>query len=144
MTENKQAQSRMVDPVLRTFARAPISSISRWTELEDGIGFCRISVIGEAPGPASNPPRVTFYVMDGGDPGQGDPLRPDEAKRCAANLKAGDWVELIGKVGPERDRADHQEVIVTEPVKLKERGPVWEDGQGEAVEQDRALVGVGA
>jgi hypothetical protein len=120
-------------PVLRTFARAPISAISRWRELEDGIGVCRISVIGDPPGPASNPPRITFYVKDGGYPEDGHPLRPDEARRCAESLRVGDWVELIGNVGPERDSAERQEVIVTEPVKLKERAPAGcDDEQDEA------------
>jgi hypothetical protein len=141
----RQAKERV--PVLRTFALAPISAISRWKELDDGIGVCRVYVIGEAPGPASNPPRITFYVKDGGFPEDGHPLRADEARRCAAALKVGDWVELIGNVGPERDTAERQEVIVTEPVKLKERAPVEydeEDADEEVAgkERDRVPVGV--
>ena len=134
-------------PVLRTFARAPICGISRWKELDEGIGVCRITVIGEAPGPASSPPRVTFYVKDGGYPEDGHPLRADEARRCAEALQVGDVVELIGNVGPERGAAERQEVVVTEPVKLKERAPV-EDDEDEAGstddEQARGLAGVAA
>jgi hypothetical protein len=130
-------------PVLRTFARAPICGISRWKELDEGIGVCRITVIGEAPGPASNPPRVSFYVKDGGYPEDGHPLRGDEARRCAAALHVGDVVELIGNVGPERDAAERQEVVVTEPVKLKERAPV-EDEEVAGEERDSAPVAVAA
>src|SRR4051812_33758562 len=121
MTENTKTRRVMETPIMRTFVRAPISSISRWKEIEDGIGFCRISVIGEAPGPASTPPRVTLYVADGGNAEGDNPLRPDEARRCVANLTPGDWIEAVGIVGPERDAADHQEVVVTQRVKLKER-----------------------
>jgi hypothetical protein len=137
----RQAKERV--PVMRTFALAPICGISRWKELDEGIGVCRITVIGEPPGPASNPPRITFYVKDGGCPEDGHPLRADEARRCAAALHVGDVVELIGNVGPERDTAERQEVVVTEPVKLKERAPV-EDEQVEGEEQDRAPAGVAA
>jgi hypothetical protein len=107
--------------VLRTWAVGPICAISRWTELQDGSGegVCRITILGDPPGPASNPPKITFYVKDGGFPEQGYPLRPDEARRCAAGLKVGDRVELIGNVGPERASADRQEVIVTQEVKKK-------------------------
>jgi hypothetical protein len=107
--------------VLRTFAVGPICAISKWTELQDGTGegVCRITILGDPPGPASNPPKITFYVKDGGFPEQGYPLRPDEARRCAAGLKVGDRVEMIGNVGPERASADRQEVIVTQEVKKK-------------------------
>ena len=132
MTEKTKGRRQTVGrvPVMRTFALAPICGISRWKELDEGIGVCRITVIGQAPGPASNPPRVTFYVKDGGFPEDGHPLRGDEARRCAAALHVGDVVELIGNVGPERDTAGRQEVVVTEPVKLKERAPVEEDADG--------------
>jgi hypothetical protein len=108
--------------VLRTFAVGPICAISKWTALQDGSGdgVCRITILGDPPGPASKPPKITFYVKDGGFPDQGYPLRPDEARRCAAGLKVGDRVVLIGNVGPERASADRQEVIVTEEVKKKE------------------------
>ncbi|HVX32144.1 MAG TPA: hypothetical protein VHA80_03305 [Solirubrobacterales bacterium] len=133
MAEKTKAsrQTKERGPVLRTFALAPICGISRWRELDDGIGVCRITVIGNPPGPASSPPKITFYVKDGGYPEAGRPLRADEAKRCAAALHVGDVVELIGDVGPERDRARRQEVVVTEPVKLKERAPVEEDDPGQ-------------
>ena len=125
--------------VLRTFARAPICGISRWKELDEGIGVCRITVIGEAPGPASSPPRITFYVKDGGFPEDGHPLRADEARRCAAALQVGDVVELIGNVGPERGTAERQEVVVTEPVKLKERAPVEDDEEAADVQVGSAV-----
>jgi hypothetical protein len=153
MTENTKTKRRTErsGPVLRTFARAPICGISRWKELDEGVGVCRITVIGEAPGPASSPPRVTFYVKDGGFPEDGHPLRVDEARRCVAALHVGDVVELIGNVGPERGTAERQEVVVTEPVKLKERAPVAGDEEGAAgrtgspaEEQDRGLAGVAA
>jgi hypothetical protein len=142
MTEKTRTkgQTKGSGPVLRTFARAPICGISRWKELDDGIGVCRITVIGEAPGPASSPPRVTFYVKDGGYPEDGHPLRPDEARRCAAALQVGDVVELIGNVGPERGTAERQEVVVTEPVRLKERAPVEHD-EGPADDQTGTQVG---
>jgi hypothetical protein len=144
MATNTKAEKEMKErvPVLRTFARAPISAISRWRELDDGIGVCRIYVIGDPPGPASNPPRITFYVKDGGYPEDGHPLRADEAKRCATALRVGDWVELVGNVGPERDTAERQEVIVTEPVKLRERAPAEYDDEDDADEEAGSSDGV--
>jgi hypothetical protein len=106
-------------PIMRTFAEGPISAISPWREIDDGVGICRITVIGEAAGPASSPPRVTFYVRDGGDPEAGHALRPDEARRCALGLIVGDVVRLVGDLGPERDGVMHQEVILTEEVKCR-------------------------
>lgn len=145
MAEKTKTERQMKEhvPVLRTFALAPICGISRWKELDEGVGVCRITVIGNPPGPASNPPRITFYVKDGGFPEDGHPLRADEARRCAAALHVGDVVELIGNVGPERSTAERQEVVVTEPVKLKERAPV-EDEEVADEEQDRAPVRVAA
>ncbi|HJZ38314.1 MAG TPA: SLOG family protein [Solirubrobacterales bacterium] len=130
MTENTMTESKMeatsteavpVPAVLRTFAVGPICAISKWTALQDGSGdgVCRITILGDPPGPASSPPKITFYVKDGGFPEQGYPLRPDEARRCAAGLEVGDRVEIIGNVGPERASADRQEVIVTQEVKKK-------------------------
>lgn len=113
--------------MLRTFAQAPICEVSRWAEIDAGVGVCRITVIGDPPGPASSPPKITFYVRDGGNPGKGHPLRPDEARRCASNLQIGDVVRLIGDIGPERVKAGRQEVVVTEEVKLKVRAPKVED-----------------
>lgn len=142
MAENTKTkrQTEGSGTVLRTFARAPICDISRWKELDEGIGVCRITVIGEAPGPASSPPRVTFYVKDGGYPEEGHPLRADEARRCAAALQVGDVVELIGNVGPERRTAERQEVVVTERVKLKQRAPV-EDHEEAADDQVGSAAG---
>ncbi len=119
--------------VMRTFAVGPISRISGWTALKDGSGrgVCRITVLGDPPGPASGPPATTFYVLDGGYPDDGHPLRDDEARRCASGLKVGDRVEMIGNVGPQRDSAARQEVIVTQEVKKKGGGdarpadPAW-------------------
>jgi hypothetical protein len=142
MAENTKSEQETKGrvPVLQTFALAPISSITGSAELDDGVGVCRITVIADPPGPASNPPRTTFYVKDGGFPEDGHPLRPDEARRCAAGLNVGDWVELIGNVGPERYTAVRQEVIVTEPVKLKERAPVREGVSGdEDASQDEEI-----
>jgi hypothetical protein len=135
MAENTKTRRRTREdvPVLRTFARAPIASISGWREIDDGIGVCRITVLGTPPGPASSPPRTTFYVKDGGYPEHGHQLRPDEARRCAASLHVGDWVELIGNVGPERDKARRQEVVVTEQVKLKKRAEVEADADDPGV-----------
>lgn len=123
MAENTkpQADKERPLPVLLTTAEAPISEISRWEELDDGIGVCRITVMGVAPGPASSPPRITFYVKDGGLPEEGAPLRADEARRCVDGLRAGDVVRLAGRVGPERAKARRQEVIVTEEVRLRWR-----------------------
>jgi hypothetical protein len=120
-TEAAPAPAPVGPAVLRTFAVGPISAKSKWTALQDGSGdgVCRITILGDPPGPASNPPKITFYVKDGGFPEQGYPLRPDEARRCAAGLKVGDRVEMIGNVGPERASADRQEVIVTQEVKKK-------------------------
>ncbi|MGD9734953.1 MAG: hypothetical protein AB7V58_04995 [Solirubrobacterales bacterium] len=148
MSERTKTDNRTTEcgAVLRTFALARVSEVTRWKELDEGIGICRITVIGEAPGPASSPPRVTFYVKDGGFPEDGHPLRADEARRCAAALGVGDLVELIGNVGPERDSAERQEVVVTEPVKLKERAPVEDEDEDKVAAEDQglALAGVAA
>jgi hypothetical protein len=147
MAENMKTQSETKEgvPVLRTFALARICEISRWKEIDDGIGVCRITVVGEVPGPASSPPRITFYVKDGGFPEQGHRLRPDEARRCAAGLHVDDLVQLIGNVGPERVKAEWQEVIVTEQVKLKDPAPKDEgdDQVGSPVEADPATASGG-
>jgi hypothetical protein len=123
MTENTMGEQATTTgvPVLRTFAVAPICRISRWRRLSDGSGrgCCRITVLGDAPGPASSPAKVTFYVLDGGFPDQGYPLADNEARRCADGLEVGDRVELIGNVGPERASAERQEVLVTQEVKKK-------------------------
>jgi hypothetical protein len=90
--------------------------LPKWKEIDVGVGVCRITVIGEPPGRASAPPRITFYVKDGGDAERGNPLRADEARRCAEGLIVGDVVRLVGDLGPERGKATRQEVIVTEEV----------------------------
>jgi len=123
MTENTTGgqETNALVPQLRTLAIAPICAISSWRELSDrsGRGVCRITVLGDPPGPASGPPKVTGYVLDGGHPDDGYPLREDEARRCAAGLEIGDRVEMVGNVGPQRASAERQEIIVTQEVKKK-------------------------
>jgi hypothetical protein len=87
-------------------------------------GFYRINVVGDADGPFSGPPRVTLYIKDGGEPQRGRALRPDEARRCTEGLRVGDLILAVGDLGPQRDWADHQEVIVSEEVRLRWRAPV--------------------
>jgi len=100
--------------VMRTFVRARIASKPEFRRTSGGVALCIIPVIGEA-GPASRPPRISLHIWDGGG------LRPDEAKRCAFNLHPGDVIQAVGRVGGERPKARHQEVVVDEPVKLRER-----------------------
>jgi len=103
------------DAVMRTFIRARIAADPEFKRTSAGVGICRIPVIGEA-GPASRPPRLSLYIMDGGGK-----LKPQEAKRCAYGLHPGDVIQAVGAVGPERAKARHQEVVVDEPVKLRAR-----------------------
>lgn len=113
-TENGAASGTSGEAVMRTFVRGRIASEPEFAETMEGVGVCRMLVIGEA-GPASRPPRVSLYVRDGGG------LRPDEAKRCAFKLRAGDLIQAVGDVGAERPKAPHQEVLVSEPVRLRAR-----------------------
>jgi hypothetical protein len=114
-TEENGAASEMIgDAVMRTFVRGRIASEPEFAQTMEGVGVCRLLVIGEA-GPASRPPRVSLYVRDGGD------LRADEAKRCAFNLRPGDLIQAVGDIGAERAKAARQEIVVSEPVRLRAR-----------------------
>lgn len=103
------------DVVMRTFIRARLAARPEFDRTSNGIGICRIPVIGEA-GPASRPSRVSLYIMDGGAG-----LNPEEAKRCAFGLNPGDVIQAVGAVGAERPKTRTQEVVVDEPVKLRAR-----------------------
>jgi hypothetical protein len=118
---SRHTSERDPEAVIRTLVRARISTVPEWDRSEGGVGVCRLTVIGDAAGPASRPPRVTLYIKDGGCPEEGYMLQPDESRRCAFNLGVGDLIQAVGNLGPERDKVDRQEVIVTEPVKLKLR-----------------------
>ncbi len=89
------------EPVLRTFARGWLTKAPQFGRLSDGVAVCRLLVAGEAAGPASKPPRVSLYVKGA------------EAERCA-RLLVGSLIEGVGVIGPERDRADRQEILVDE------------------------------
>lgn len=103
--------------VMRVFVRGRVALKPEFVTTlgEEPIDVCRIEVIGDA-GPASSPPRVALYIT-----GNRGSTRPDEAKRCAFGLNRGDWIEAAGDVGPERATARRQEVLVSEPVKLRGR-----------------------
>ncbi|HUC06492.1 MAG TPA: hypothetical protein VMR96_00235 [Solirubrobacterales bacterium] len=90
------------EPVLRTFARGWLTKAPQFGRLSDGVAICRLLVAGEAAGPASKPPRVSLYV------------KGREAERCADGLLVGDLIEGVGVIGPERERADRQEILVDE------------------------------
>jgi hypothetical protein len=118
-----QQKSKRYDETTPAAIRTEVlARISAFSEYEAGI--CRITVVGDAQGPASRPPRVNLYIKDGGEPEKGRLLRPDEARRCRYNLRIGDLILAVGDLGPERERASRQEVIVSEPVRLKWRPPV--------------------
>ncbi len=53
--------------------------------------------------------------------GGGRAARADEARRCAFNLTEGDLIQAVGDIGPERPEAKRQEVVVSEPVRLRAR-----------------------
>ena len=110
---NQQASAvTLSEDVMRTFVRGRIASRA-YRRTSEGVGVCRLIVVGTAAGPASKPPRVSLYIRDGGN------LRPDEAMRCAHSLADGDLIQAVGDVGGERDGARHQEVIVTEQVRRR-------------------------
>jgi hypothetical protein len=87
-------------PVIRTFARGRLAEPPELRRSDEGVAVCRLVVVGEAPGPASDPPKVSLY------------LRGSEAVRCGLGLHQGDLIEGVGAVGPERKRARRQEVVV--------------------------------
>lgn len=100
--QNGTQATTKYQPVIRTFARGRLAEAPEFRRSVEGVAVCRLVVVGEAPGPASNPPKVSLY------------LRGSEAERCANGLKPGDLIEGVGVVGPERKRAPRQEVVVDE------------------------------
>lgn len=111
-----EASNGKAEEVMRTFVRGRLGRAPEFARSVDGVGICRLLVIGKAAGPASSPPRVSLYIRDGG-PG----LRSDEAVRCGLGLQPGDLIEAVGDLGPERRKARRQEVLVSERVRLRER-----------------------
>lgn len=111
-----EASKERAGEVMRTFVRGRLGRAPEFERSLDGVGVCRLLVVGAAAGPASSPPRVSLYIRDGG-PG----LRGDEAVRCGLGLHPGDLIEAVGDIGPERGKARRQEVLVSERVKLRER-----------------------
>lgn len=108
----QQTEAQEVSPVIRTFARGWLGKAPEFKRSDGGVAVCRLLVVGEAAGPASKPPTVSLY------------LSGEEAVRCGLGLKEGDLIEGIGIVGPERERASRQEVLVNERVKLRARAGV--------------------
>lgn len=115
--QQSEAQASTPEAVMRTFVRGRLASKELVRTME-GTAICRLVVIGEARGPASSPPRVSLYIGEGGD------LREDEARRCASNLGEGDLIQAVGDVGPQRPGARWQEIVVSEPVRLRARKAV--------------------
>ena len=105
--------------MLRSLVRGAVAKEPEFVRTAEGAELCRLTVIGEAAGPASRPPRVSLYIRNG--EGSPEGLRPDEARRCGFNLSAGDVIEAEGDIGPERDGARRQEILVTERVRLRAR-----------------------
>ena len=105
--------------VMRTFVRGRLAGKPEYARTSDGGEVCRLIVIGEAAGPASSPPRASLYIRNGDGASEG--LRADEARRCAFGLNPGDLIQAVGDLGPERARALRQEVLVSEPVRLRAR-----------------------
>ncbi len=114
MSQHRSAPTEAEAPeaVMRTFVRGRITK-REYRRSAEGVGVCRLIVVGTPAGPASKPPRVSLYIRDGGD------LRADEAHRCAFNLKDGDMIQAVGDVGAERASAAHQEIVVTEQVRRR-------------------------
>jgi hypothetical protein len=106
------------DAVMRSFVRGTVAQKPEYARTTEGGEVCRLVVIGGA-GPASKPARVSLYIRNGAASTEG--LRSDEAHRCAFGLRAGDVIQAVGDIGPERRRAPRQEVIVSEPVRLRAR-----------------------
>jgi hypothetical protein len=115
-TKRDEVSSGKADELMRTFVRGRLGRAPEYTQTVEGVGICRLLVVGKAAGPASSPPRISLYIRDGGLG-----LRSDEAERCHLGLRQGDLIEAVGDVGGERHKARHQEVLVNERVKLRER-----------------------
>jgi hypothetical protein len=111
-----QTSNGKADAVMRAFVRGRLGQAPEFARSVDGVGVCRLLVVGQAAGPASSPPRVSLYIRDGAPE-----LRDDEAMRCSCGLNPGDLIEAVGNIGPERRKARRQEVLVSEQVKLRER-----------------------
>ncbi|MFP5388325.1 MAG: hypothetical protein ACLGG5_03380 [Thermoleophilia bacterium] len=101
-TQSEAQAANTRQPVLRTFARGWLTKAPQFGRMSDGVAVCRLLVAGMAAGPASKPPRVSLYV------------KGQEAERCAGGLLVGDLIEGVGVIGPERERADRQEILVDE------------------------------
>jgi hypothetical protein len=99
------------DEVMRTFVRGRLSREPEFSRTlgEEPVSICRLMVLGSAAGPASSPPKVLLYIKGA------------EAERCAFGLHSGDLIQAVGDVGPERAKARHQEVLVSERVTLRAR-----------------------
>jgi hypothetical protein len=105
------ARTMSSEEVMRTFVRGRLGKEPEFVRTlgEDATPVCRLLVVGKARGPASRPPRVLLY------------LKGAEAERCAFGLHRGDLIQAAGDIGPERPQARHQEVLVSERVKLRAR-----------------------
>jgi hypothetical protein len=110
-TRSGAAEIMKGEEVMRTFVRGRLGKAPEFarTTGEDATTVCRLIVVGRARGPASRPPKVCLY------------LKGAEAERCAFGLHRGDLIEAAGDIGPERPEARHQEVLVSDPVKLRAR-----------------------
>jgi len=110
--QNRAEAPEGKEPVIRTFARGWIATEPEFKRSGGGVAVCRIPVIGEADGPASEPPTVSLYTSG------------DEAERCAGGLNVGDFIEGVGVLGPKRKKALGQEIVVDKEVKLWARAGV--------------------
>lgn len=116
--QHDRAEENGGEAVMRSFVRGTLAQKPEYARTTEGGEVCRLVVIGEA-GPAGKPPRVSLYIRNGAARAEG--LRPDEAHRCAFGLRVGDVIQAVGDIGPERRTARRQEVIVSEPVRLRAR-----------------------
>ena len=103
------------DNVMRTMVQARIAR-KEFRETPQGVGLCVLTVIGNPSG-QSGAPAARLPLRRRRRRG----ARPDEASRCNSGLKAGDLIHAVGDIGPDRPEAERQEVIVTAPVRLRER-----------------------
>jgi hypothetical protein len=110
--QNRAEAPKGKEPVIRTFARGWIGTEPEFKRSGGGVAVCRILVVGEAAGPASEPPTASLYTSG------------EEAERCADGLNVGDLIEGVGVLGPERKRAPRQEIVVDKEVKLWARAGV--------------------
>jgi hypothetical protein len=73
-----------------------------------GVSVCRLTVAGEADGPASSPVVVDLYTSG------------ELARRCGRGLGSGDLIEVHGELAPLRSSASRPEIRAAE-VKLWEK-----------------------